>query len=118
MERIQDIKSNIYGILSGVTYSVGNVKVYQNYPTTSADFPCITFSVINNSPSYNLNKEINYQDVEISINFWAEKPSQTSSMLSDAELKLRENDYLLQTSQYLVEEDGSSHLYTVFKFIA
>lgn len=117
MNKVQDIKANIYGLLNSVTYTVGTVKVYQNWPTTSAEFPCVTFSVVNNSPRYALDKEINYQDVEISINFWASKPSQTSSMLSDAELVLRNHGYLLQTSESLIEEDGSSHIYTVFKFI-
>lgn len=117
MEKIKDIKANIYSILSGVDYDIGSVKVYQNWPTSTASFPCVTFSVVNNLPFYAVEGELNYQDVEITINFWANTPAQASSMLADAELELRKNGYLMQSSEYLIEEDNTSHIYTIFKFI-
>lgn len=117
METLKDIKSDIYSLLSSVTYTTGEVKVYQSYPRTGAVFPCITFMISNDFPNYSLEPELNYQNIEITIDFWGKDSATTSSMLSEAEAKLRENGYLMQSSIYRVEDNGMSHIYTVFNFI-
>lgn len=118
MDKLKDIKANIYSILNSVTYTVGNVVVYQQYPKTGAEFPCITFMISNDFPSYSLEPELNYQNTEITIDFWGKDSKTTSSMLADAEATLRENGYLMQSSVYRIEDNGMSHIYTLFNFIS
>ncbi len=105
-------KKSVYTILS----ALDGVNVYQARPEQVIEYPCITFFVSNNSPTYVLEKEIGYQEMEVTIDIYAKTSSESGELLSTLEQAMISNGYRL-TYCSDVPNDDASHLTTVFNII-
>ena len=74
-------KKEIFNILKELGYGVA-----QTQPTTFNELPFINFEVSNNVPSYSLDNEISYQDIDIKVDIWA-------NTSTEVEYKMRQNLY-------------------------
>lgn len=108
-------KKDLYAILS----SLEGVTAYQQRPETIGTFPSLTFYISKNTPSVNLNSEINHQDIGAVIDIWARDSMSAGQVLKDLEVAMRENKYILQQCYDVPDPDTRiCHLYTQFNFIA
>lgn len=104
-------KQDLYDLLS----TVENVVVYQNRPEKLKEFPCICFSLTNISGTLELNKEIGYQEIEVTIDVFAKSSGETSSLLASLDEKLRTVGWILNTANDVPDPDGYSHITTTYK---
>ncbi len=81
-------KKEIFDILKELGYGVA-----QTQPTEFNKLPFINFEVTNNVPSYSLDNEISYQDIDIKVDIWANTSTEASRILSEVEYKMRQNLY-------------------------
>ena len=86
-------KSDIYNSLKELSYFVS-----QNQPEVFNDLPAIIFSVGNNDVNLDLDNTIISQDIEIVIDIWAEDSVTASTILSQVEEKMRNNNYKMSYS--------------------
>ncbi|MCL2631516.1 MAG: hypothetical protein FWD45_00250 [Coriobacteriia bacterium] len=87
-------KQDIYELLDG--YLPGGV--IQNSDNVFTTLPTITFNVAENAVSLDLSNQITYQDISITIDFWAAGSKVASTMLSDVEQLMRSAGYKLAFS--------------------
>ena len=86
-------KSDIFNSLKELNYYVS-----QTQPPTFNELPAIIFSVGKNVPEYDLDNNIVSQDLEISIDIWAEDSVTASTVLSQVEEIMRKNYYNMSFS--------------------
>lgn len=110
-------KNDLYAILSGVEYSIGDVEVLQRTQDQLSVIPCITFYTSDNSAILELSKEIAHQEIEVTIDFFGNSSIETGAMLSEADEALREGGYALTFSTDLPDPDGFHHISTRYKLI-
>jgi len=106
-------KQNIYDILSGI----GDTVVYQQRPEILKEMPCITFYIAENTPTYELGKEIGYQRIEVVIDIYDNTSSGTGALLSSVVDTMLENNYRLVFSSDVPDPNGYSHITTRFNLI-
>lgn len=106
-------KKDIFEILSGI----GDAVVYQQRPEVLKEMPCITFYIAENTPTYELEKEIGYQRVEVVIDIYGNTSSQTGDLLSSVESTMRENNWRLVFSNDVPDPNGYSHITTRYNLI-
>ncbi|MCI8309104.1 MAG: hypothetical protein HFJ45_02610 [Clostridia bacterium] len=103
-------KKDIYQILKSV-----NTNVSQTQPTAFNKLPYINFSITDNSVNLDLNNNINYQDIEVQIDIWAEDSVSSSNLLSKVEEKMRENLYILTYSSDVPNTGNIFHIVSRFQ---
>lgn len=83
-------KTEVYSTLSSLGYACtqGSQDVFN-------EVPAITFSVTGNEPIYDLGKHIDGSNVEITVDIWANDSVTASSIAKEAEVAMRNIDYLL-----------------------
>ena len=86
-------KSNIYNNLNTLPYYVS-----QTQPAEFRDLPAIIFRVGNNSIDLDLDNTIISQDIEVTIDIWAEDSVTASNVLSQVEDVMRQIGYKLSFS--------------------
>jgi len=101
-------KEDIYNALS-----VLEAEVYQARPEVLNTFPCLTFHILDNVPEYTIDKEIGFQEIVVAVDIYARTSEETSGLLEDVEVALRELDYRLTFSMD-IPEDGLSHITSRF----
>lgn len=106
-------KKDIYEILSGID----GVVVYQQRPEVLKEFPCITFYVAENTPTYELQKVIGYQRIEVVVDIYANTSSQTGELLSTVVGVMLENSMRMVFSSDVPDPNGYSHVTTRFNFL-
>jgi hypothetical protein len=104
-------KQQIYEKLS----EIDDVSVYQIRPQSSLELPCIVFSLSDVSVDVDLDSEIYNQTEEYTIDIFAIKTSETSSLLVSIEEKMREMGYILQGALDIPDPDSISHLNATFR---
>ena len=108
-----DPKGEIYNLLT----EIDDVTVLQGRPEVIASFPTITFSIEDNTPRYELDKEIGFQDIAVIVDFWADNPVQTASLLETAEGLFRNAGYRLTFSADVPDPEGKARITTRFNLI-
>lgn len=83
-------KEEVYTALNALGYSCtqGSQSVFN-------ETPAITFYISDNSPTYDLDKKIVGQEVEMTVDVWGDDSVTTTSVAQEAEDAMREIDYLL-----------------------
>jgi hypothetical protein len=123
MATIVEPKKSIYDILKTIVSitldgETLDVKVRQERPdeVIDDDLRMITFRVSDNSANYDLSSDLYKQDIEITVDLWALSSRETTEMLEAVEQKMRDENYLLETSFDIPDPKGYSHIVCVFKF--
>jgi hypothetical protein len=105
-------KATIYSLLTTVCDTV-----YQVRPEVLSVFPCITFQISNNTPVYELEKEIGYQDIDTMIDIWDTTSSGTGKLLVDVQDMMLDEGYRLTFATDVPDPEGISHISTIFKLL-
>ena len=98
-------KADIYNSLKTLGYYVS-----QSMPAVFTDLPAITFSVGNNAVSADLDGAITSQDIEITIDIWAEDSVTASTVLSQVEELMRSNLYIMSFSNDVPNAGNLHHI--------
>lgn len=106
-------KPDLYTTLKGVT----GVTVYQQYPETFNTLPALTFTVPRNETKHQLDGELAYQDIEITVDIWAMTSTSASSVLADLYDTMKTAGYMLTFSSDVPNNEKVLHITTQFKFI-
>jgi hypothetical protein len=110
-------KAEVYSILSTVTVEGLDINVYQARPEIIESFPSVTFFISSNVPSYDLSREVGPQDIEVTVDIWAETSSDSGLIFKAVESAMKESDYRLTFSTDVADPDGISHINTVFNLV-
>ena len=102
-------KSDIYNSLNELNYFVS-----QNQPEMFNELPAIIFSVGNNDVNLDLDNTIISQDIEIIIDIWAEDSVTASTVLSQVEDKMRNNNYKMSYSSDVPNVTNLFHINSRF----
>lgn len=105
-------KSKIYTILSGIE----GATTYQMRPRVVEDIPCFMYSVTGDTPVYSLDKEVEYQNIEVSIDIFAENSQTSGSLLATLVETMLTNNYRM-TFCTDVSDDDYSHIATIFNLV-
>lgn len=106
-------KSDIYTILRTLNYYVA-----QSQPDTFNDLPAIIFKVGNNAVDVDLDNTIIKQNIEIIIDIWAEDSVTASTVLSQVEEIMRNNNYIMSFSNDIPNIGNLYHINCRFTTIA
>lgn len=98
-------KADIYNSLKTLNYYVS-----QTMPAVFTELPAITFSVGNNAVSTDLDGAIASQDIEVTIDIWAEDSVTASTVLSQVEELMRSNLYILSFSNDVPNAGNLHHI--------
>lgn len=102
-------KSDIYNSLKQLNYYVS-----QTQPTTFNELPAVIFSVGNNSIDVDLDNNILSQNLEITIDIWAEDSVTASNVLSQVEETMRLNLYNMSYSNDVPNNGNLYHILSRF----
>lgn len=91
--------------------------VYQARPEVIEQFPCITFYIAENMVNMDLDREIGYQEVEVSVDIWATTSQESGALHIQVEGILREADMHLISSTDVPDPTGYSHINAKYKFL-
>ncbi len=95
-------KPEIFSKLSELGY-----PVMQSSQNKFSDVPAITFRIDGNSTEYYLENDIASQEILVSIDIWTNDSVTASSILAQAEAKMRELKYRLNTSLDVPSPEGA-----------
>ena len=108
----------IYSKVAELESTFSDLTVYQNRPEVlegvSSGSRIITFRISNNQPEYDLDKEIENQRITVILDVWANTSQGTSELLVALEVKMREINYLLDTSYAIPDPEQLSHVLAQF----
>ncbi len=110
-----DVNKIVYDLLDSL--DVDGLKISQGRPERIEHFPSITFVVFRDVPKITIDKELQFQEVEVGIDIWTNTSVEGSALLSTLESALREEDILMSSCVRIPDPDRISHIATVFKFI-
>ena len=106
-------KADVYSSLKTLGCYVSQIQ-----PAVFTDLPAVVFSVGNNAVSVELDGAISNQDIEISIDIWAEDSVSASTLLSRVEELMRSNQYIMSFSNDVPNAGNLHHIACRFaKFI-
>ena len=106
-------KVDVYNILKNIS----GVTVYQRKPKALAEFPAITFFVLDNITNKDLSNSIVTQNFAIQIDVWAEKSTECVATLKTVEGLMRNNYFTLRFSQDIDDPEGLYRITTRFEKI-
>jgi hypothetical protein len=109
-------KADTYDLLKTVGEQHGAI-VAQQQPELVTTYPALTFSVSNNVPTYTLSAEIGKQDIEITVDIWADKSTTASAILATLVDTFITGGYMLTYSSDVPDPDGVVHVTNTFKLI-
>jgi len=101
-------KTAVYTALN----TIPNVEVLQGSQKTIVEVPAITFFVSDNSAELDLGNEIASQNVQVTVDIWAENSSAADSLLSQAETKMRGLGYRLSYMADIPDPENICHVTT------
>lgn len=90
-----------------------NYYVSQTQPTVFNDLPALIFKV-GNDVNLDLDNEISSQDLEVTIDIWAEDSVTASKVLSEVEKVMRQNYYRMTYSNDVPNNGNLFHITTRF----
>lgn len=98
-------KTDVYNSLKALPYYVSQKK-----PAVFTDLPAVTFGVGNNAISTDLDGDISSQDIEITLDIWAEDSVTASTVLSEVEEIMRSNNYIMSFSNDVPNISNVHHI--------
>lgn len=98
-------KTDVYNSLKALPYYVSQSK-----PAVFTDLPAVTFGVGNNAISTDLDGDISSQDIEITLDIWAEDSVTASTVLSEVEEIMRSNNYIMSFSNDVPNISNVHHI--------
>ena len=98
-------KTDVYNSLKELPYYVA-----QNKPAVFTDLPAVTFGVGNNAITTDLDGDISSQDIEITLDIWAEDSVTASTVLSEVEEIMRSNNYTMPFSNDVSNISNIHHI--------
>lgn len=95
-------KKEVYTALKALGYycSQGSQAVFN-------ETPAITFYISDNSPVYDLDKKVIGQNVEMVVDVWGDDSVSTTGVAKEAELAMRDIDYLLNYQADIPSPEGA-----------
>ena len=102
---METFKTEIYNQLKTL-----NASVSQASNNVFNTLPAVTYFISNNAPTYDFEKTINLQDVEVTIDIYAETSTVASSLLVSAEAEMRSIDLFLNFTTDVPDTDGLYHI--------
>lgn len=109
---MEDTAKKVYDILK----EIPNLNIYEVAPDEIEDFPSVTYYISSDIPNYSVDKTLEYQSVEVTIDFWGNTSVETNELLTLVEAKMREHNYLLVSNLDILDPDGRSHKNTRFTY--
>ena len=107
---MKEPKSEIYTILSGLG------SAYQMQSGVTRDMPCYIYEVTGNSPIYSMDKKVVYQNIEVTIDIYAENSKGSGVLLTTLVDTMLESNYRMVYSSD-ISNDKYSHIATVFNLV-
>ena len=98
-------KTDVYNSLKELPYYVAQSK-----PAVFTNLPAVTFGVGNNAISTDLDGDISSQDIEITLDIWAEDSVTASTVLSEVEEIMRSNNYTMSFSNDVPNISNIHHI--------
>lgn len=98
-------KADVFESLKALNYYTA-----QSQPAVFTDTPAIIFSVGNNAVNVDLDGAIASQDIEISIDIWADDSVTASKVLSQVEEVMRSNNYIMSYSNDVPNAGNLHHI--------
>lgn len=108
-------KSDIYSYLNDL--KTIDYTVTQATQNVFNELPVVTFQVSNNKLRLYLNNDIMIQDIEITIDIWADDSVTASNILSDVEKTMRFIGYKMTYSADVPNIDKIFHIVSRFQTI-
>lgn len=109
-------KQEVYEILQEL-----DANVHQSKPEVVSEFPVIVFSMVDNSVTMSLDKNIGTQYIEFTVDIYTNGTGaslEASSLLSQAEALLREANYgLVYSADVPDPEENVVHISTRFNLV-
>lgn len=102
-------KTDIYNSLKSLNYYVS-----QTQPPVFNDLPAIIFSVGNNIVNTDLDNNILSQDLDVTIDIWADDSITASTVLSQVEETMRLNLYTMTSSNDVPNISNLYHIVSRF----
>ena len=98
-------KTDVYNSLKTLPYYVSQVK-----PPVFNELPAVIFGVGNNAISTDLDGDISSQNIEITIDIWADDSVTASTVLSEVEQIMRSNLYIMSFSNDVPNTSNIHHI--------
>lgn len=113
---MDDTRKTIYDILKSLVVEFPTLKVYQQRPEVLESFPCITFNIESNIPTYTLDRGIGRQTIVVKVDIWTQSSNNGKDVLIEVENVLRNIDYLLTYNLDILDSSGIFHITTQFTY--
>lgn len=105
-------KSDLYKELKTLNYFTA-----QTQPAVFKKLPAIIFRVDDNSINTDLSNNIAYQDINVTVDIWAESSVQASKVLDEVEFLMRKNYWKMNNSSDVPNEGNLYHIVSRFEKI-
>lgn len=107
-------KADIYAVLKNINNSY---YVSQTQPPVFEVLPAIIFRVDNNIINTDLDNNITHQNVDITVDIWADDSVTASNVLSEVEEALRNNQWQMTNSMDVPNIGNVFHIVSRFSNI-
>lgn len=102
-------KPEIYAALQTL-----DATVQQGSQKTVTSLPAVTFYLLDNNTTLNLDNKITSQDVSVSVDIWAKTSTAADSLLGEVETRLRAIGYRLSFQMDIPDPQDLCHVNTRF----
>lgn len=106
-------KHDIYTALS----TIPSVTVLQGSQKTIVNVPAITFFISDNTTELDLSNEISNQNIEVTIDIWAQNSTDADGLLTQIETNIRALGYRLSYCTDVPDPENICHINTRFSGI-
>ena len=98
-------KTDVYNSLKALPYYVSQTR-----PPVFNELPAVIFKVGNNAITTDLDGNINSQNIEITLDIWADDSVTASAVLSEVEEVMRSNLYIMSFSNDVPNTSNIHHI--------
>jgi hypothetical protein len=110
-------KADVYATLQTLQDNTPDLVIYQVRPEVLTTFPCLTFQISDNSATLELVGDIGEQNIEVTINIYANTSKESGELLIAVEGAMRGEGYKMISSFDVPDEDMISHIVTRFSLV-
>ncbi len=109
---MDDKRTQVYNIIS----SLDGVNVYADRPEVLEDFPTVTYVFDDDTPLYDLDKNIYKQDTIVVIDIYTEDPISGDAITKELIERLKFINCLCKFKHDVSDPSGIHHITTRFNF--
>ena len=106
-------KEEVYSVLN----TIADVKIAQSGEVIRDDLPKLTFYTMDNRPHYDLNKDIQIQDVVVMVDVWTSSSVAGTDLANEVEDKMKTINFLVDFSHDIPTIDRKFY-HKAIRFIA